>query len=213
MCTTHLETVHASVSVATTRCHSYRSQNEQFWKDLQWSPLDIINGGDLSKSDIQGVPYLTFPGGYPTIWPIPWCIWCYLLPLRREKTHTCENITLPQLRWRAVKNNNTSTTFSSIKLISTLVLCYLVVKDSNNKCSNTGSKVWIYGNIILKKIALKGVKGYQCLGNIYFNNLHLIHFLFDTYVRHILAFLPRKLLSVCFLENNTFDASQAVHPR
>ena len=45
-----------------------------------WSPglmyegmgsQDLISGGG-------GLSYLTFPGGVPTMWTIPWCIWCYL---------------------------------------------------------------------------------------------------------------------------------------
>ena len=40
----------------------------------------------------RGVPYLTFLQGvgYPPMWPIPWCIWCYP---SCEQTDACENIT------------------------------------------------------------------------------------------------------------------------
>ena len=46
--TAHLQTIPASVSVATTRCCSQRwgrSTNEQVWTGLQWSPPDVTNRG------------------------------------------------------------------------------------------------------------------------------------------------------------------------
>ena len=44
MCTTHLQTVDASM--VTTRCSSgERSPNEQVWTSLQWWPPDVTNGG------------------------------------------------------------------------------------------------------------------------------------------------------------------------
>ena len=35
------------------------------------------------------------------MYPIPWCIWCYLPPPPCEQRDACENITTPQLRLRA----------------------------------------------------------------------------------------------------------------
>ena len=41
---------------------------------------------------------------YPTIWLIPWCVWCYLSsPTPNGQKDSCENITFPQLRLQAVK--------------------------------------------------------------------------------------------------------------
>ena len=49
-----------------------RSINEQVWTGLQWSPPDVTwEGRSL------GLMW----GGHPTMWPITWCIWCYLPPL------------------------------------------------------------------------------------------------------------------------------------
>ena len=87
MHTARLEAVHASVSLATTKCHSGRGYRT--WTVLQWLPPDVIRkggtpglmSGGYPTWPIQGVPYLICPkGGYPTMWPIPWCIWCCLLP-------------------------------------------------------------------------------------------------------------------------------------
>ena len=50
-----------------------------------------------------GVGYPTWPfWGYPTMWPIPWCIWCYHPSPSCGQTDVCENITFPQLRVWAV---------------------------------------------------------------------------------------------------------------
>ena len=62
MCTARLETVCTSVSVATTRCHSQGTPNDQVWTGLQWSPPDVNS---------RGVSGLMFgEGGYPT-WSFP----------------------------------------------------------------------------------------------------------------------------------------------
>ena len=88
----HLETVCVSVSVTSSRCWSRGSPNEQNWTGLQLSPPDVTSRerspglmsgggrrreypnlpfpGEVPKSDVQ------CPRGYPTMWPIPWYIWC-----------------------------------------------------------------------------------------------------------------------------------------
>ena len=55
---------------------------------------------ERARSDVQR--YLTdlSQGGYPTMWRIPWCIWCYLSPC--EQTDACENTTFPQRYLRAL---------------------------------------------------------------------------------------------------------------
>ena len=99
-----LEIVCVSVSVATTRCHrgGVRSPNEKFWTGLQWSPPDVQMSlaGGRSQVWCGGRGGGRFPGlmsreGLPTMRHISWCTeWLV--------TDTCENITFPQLRWRAV---------------------------------------------------------------------------------------------------------------
>ena len=82
------------LSVATTR-HCFvcvggrgvRSSNELVWTGLQSSPPDVT-------SRWVG-PQVWCPGGTPTMWPIPWCMWCYLPP--PQQTDACENITFSQL--------------------------------------------------------------------------------------------------------------------
>ena len=90
------------------------SPNEQVWRGLQWPTPDVTSKG-VPRSDVQGVPYLAFPGRwyatwpflaveYPTIWPIPWCIWWYLpQPPPCKQTDACECITFPQRYLRAVE--------------------------------------------------------------------------------------------------------------
>ena len=59
---------------------------------------------------------------YPSIWPIPWYIWCNLLPPPTQmETDTCENITFSQLRLRAVKIPLTLRQTGSIVVFSTLL--------------------------------------------------------------------------------------------
>ena len=98
MLTARLETVHVSVSVATISCFGERvgvgpemNKFEQVSNDHHQMPL---------AAEGEWSPDL-MPRSYPTIWPIPWCIWCYLSP--RGQTDACENITFPQLHLRAVK--------------------------------------------------------------------------------------------------------------
>ena len=56
MRTTHLETVRVSVTVATTRCHSWGCpQMNKFEQVSSDHHQMLLAGGD-------GVPYLTFPG-------------------------------------------------------------------------------------------------------------------------------------------------------
>ena len=72
---------------------------EQVWTGLQWSPPDVIRG---SPGLMSGEGYRTWPGGrsgYPTVWPIPWCIWCYP---SLWTVDAYENITFPQLSLQAV---------------------------------------------------------------------------------------------------------------
>ena len=99
------------------------SPNEQVWTGLQWSPTDATSRGWVPRSDVQGHgrvegyptwPFLWWGGGYPAMWPIPWCIWCFP-PHSHEQTVACENITFLQtylraanisevlLHWKAIK--------------------------------------------------------------------------------------------------------------
>ena len=102
------------VSVATTICHGggglFRSPNEQVWTGLRWSPPDVTSRGAkswglMTRGGGQGVsPQVWCPGwrGYPTMWPISWCIWCYLNPSLVNRHTPMHNITFPQLRLWAV---------------------------------------------------------------------------------------------------------------
>ena len=58
---THLETLPASVSVASTRCCSRGSPNEQIWTGLQWSPPNVTS--TACQVWCPGVPNWPFPGG------------------------------------------------------------------------------------------------------------------------------------------------------
>ena len=74
-----------------TSLQGWGSPSEQVWTSLQWSLPDVTSRGSpgLMSRGGEGVPYLTFPGGYPTMGPISWCIWCYLPPpAPRAQTHT-----------------------------------------------------------------------------------------------------------------------------
>ena len=61
--------------------------SEQIWTGLQWWPPDVTSNGkgvsrgmDMSRGGYvqrRGVSL----GGTPTMWPISWCLWCYLPPL------------------------------------------------------------------------------------------------------------------------------------
>ena len=114
MYTACLETMHASVSVATNRCHSWGvSQNEQVWTGFQWSPPDVTSRGFPGlMSRGSGVPCLTFSGvGGVTL---PHLSEGSTLPcgpsyeafdaIPHEQTNACENITFPQTYLRAVMN-------------------------------------------------------------------------------------------------------------
>ena len=79
MHTVRLESVCASLSVATTRCQSV-GVGSQMNKFDQWSPPNVL------RSDVQ-------KGGYPTTWPIPRCIRWDLSP--SGKIDACENINFP----------------------------------------------------------------------------------------------------------------------
>ena len=57
-----------------TRIHSSRPAWKLNVLQFQRPPPD----DEFPDLMFRWVPYLTFPGGYPTMWPIPWCIWCYL---------------------------------------------------------------------------------------------------------------------------------------
>ena len=63
MSTAHLETVLVSVSVATTRCNSWRMGRSL---------------GLMSWRKGAGGPLVWCLGGHPTMWPILWCIWWHL---------------------------------------------------------------------------------------------------------------------------------------
>ena len=80
MCTTRLETVCASSFSERHQISPLegRSLNEQVWTGLQWWPPDVsgrawvcpLRGRVCQKGSdryVQG-----------TMWPIPWCTWCYL---------------------------------------------------------------------------------------------------------------------------------------
>ena len=106
MHTARLETVCASVLVATTRRHSQEvPPNEQVWAGLQWSPPDVTSrgspglitleegmlhdlcwGGTLAYDLCHDTFDVTYP---PTIWQM--------------ETDTYENTTFSQLRLRALK--------------------------------------------------------------------------------------------------------------
>ena len=60
------------------------------------------------RSDVQRVRGTTIPfwGGYPTMWPIPWCMLPTLLDkslVNRQTPVNSENSTFPQLRLRTAK--------------------------------------------------------------------------------------------------------------
>ena len=65
MHTARLETVRASVSVATTRCR---------FREVPPPDLTCPRWGSTPLT-------WPVPGGYPTMWPITWRMWCYLHPL------------------------------------------------------------------------------------------------------------------------------------
>ena len=129
MHTAHLNTVCASVSVATTRCHSHGGSQmnkfEQVSSDHHQMSLAeggpkmnkfeqvstddhqrSLMGGGVPRSDVWGYPTWPFLGRGGTL-PCdlsPWCIWCYLaLP---QQTDAYENITFPQLHLGAVIKTN-----------------------------------------------------------------------------------------------------------
>ena len=70
-----------------------RSPNKQVCKCFQWSPPDVrgrypslMSGGRSLGLMCRGLGRGKFSGlmgggrSYPTMWPIQWCIWCYLIP-------------------------------------------------------------------------------------------------------------------------------------
>ena len=90
---THLETLPASVLVAPDVAPGGPQMNKfgQVFSDHH--PMSLA---ERARCNVQG----TFPRGYPTMWRIPWCIWCYLSPC--EQTDACQNTTFPQRYLRAV---------------------------------------------------------------------------------------------------------------
>ena len=88
----------------------FRSPNEQVWTGLRWSPPDVTSGGAkswglMSRGGEQGVSRRVWcPGwrGCPAMWPIPWCIWCYLTPSLVNRHTPVHNITFSQIRLWAV---------------------------------------------------------------------------------------------------------------
>ena len=88
MHTTRLETVHASVSIATTRSSRCHSEGGGLSK---WTSLNMSKESDHHQMSLAGVGWgspiclggypTKLSRGYPTMWPIPWCIWWYLLHL------------------------------------------------------------------------------------------------------------------------------------
>ena len=105
--TVRLETVRATVSVAATRCHSPRGVS-----DVQWvgrgsrSLVQGAGGGEVSRSDVQGGHRsdVLVQGAVPSLMSNATCVmvtWGTSPPC--EQTDTCENITLLQLCWRALK--------------------------------------------------------------------------------------------------------------
>ena len=91
MRTSHLETICASVSIATTRCHS-QGRSSKVWTGLQWPPPDVTS---------RGSPHLMSRGRYPTMWQYP-LIHLISPPSFYEQTDACENFTFPQTYLQAV---------------------------------------------------------------------------------------------------------------
>ena len=74
-----LETVSGSVSVATTRCHSWGVSQMNKFEQVSSNHHQISLAWRVLRSDVWGREglYLTYPrggGGYPTMWPIALCI-------------------------------------------------------------------------------------------------------------------------------------------
>ena len=84
MCTTRMESVHASFSVAWGGVGMY--PNEQVWTGLQWSPADVTSMG--SPGLMSGkVLYLAFPGGgvpYYVTYPMMHFMLLTPLPMDRQ---------------------------------------------------------------------------------------------------------------------------------
>ena len=71
----------------------------------QMSLAGAKSWGLMSRGGGQGVsPRVWCPGwrGCPAMWPIPWCIWCYLTPSLVNRHTPVHNITFSQLRLWAV---------------------------------------------------------------------------------------------------------------
>ena len=90
-----------SRSFSQNLAKSYVGAPLEGWRPLRWGIMDPPLQGDLSHGAGGIIPDLS--RGYPTLWPIPWWIWCYLYPFPPwTDKHTCENITFLQLWWRVV---------------------------------------------------------------------------------------------------------------
>ena len=85
MHTAHLETVCISVSVASTRCHSWGFPNEQVWTGLQWSLPDFTSRGSQVWCPV------TFPEKGTL--PCDLSHNAFDVTPHSEQTNTCENIT------------------------------------------------------------------------------------------------------------------------
>ena len=78
--------------------------------------------GYVSRSDVKGgwkvgLQIWCPERGCPTMWPIPWCIWCYL-PASIGQTDICENSTFHKLCLPAVIISVVILTDTSILLTS-----------------------------------------------------------------------------------------------
>ena len=88
----------------------------------KWSPLDVTSGGTspglMSGGGWKlGLQIWCPERGCPTMWPIPWCIWCYL-PASIGQTDICENSTFHKLCLPAVIISVVILTDTSILLTS-----------------------------------------------------------------------------------------------
>ena len=101
----HSSSVRTGHSVASTRCQYCSGVGPQVWcfgGGVGWR-----NGsGEGPKSNVRG-------GGNPTMWPIPWCMWCtcHLPGQNNRRLDGCENITVTQLHLLAVKNPSLNVLF------------------------------------------------------------------------------------------------------